>query len=231
MTRPAIILLTVAFLVAGAAAAHAQETTPPATTPLATPATTTPVPATTTTTPAPTSVSASTTVVPTAGDAAASTPPVVATATPSTTSTPAAVAPAPGAMVAAAETGLLAITTVGGFVMGASNPGTTVQGSTLVAITDLRLLTAPTWISTVQMTDFVGTRTGRIIPAGAAVYASTSIGCSTSPGPRTLAATPVVVQTARISPCPTEWTATIHVSIPPDAVADTYRASVTHSVA
>jgi hypothetical protein len=127
---------------------------------------------------------------------------------------------------------------------GTANLGTAAVGATSISgqlgsvtVTDNRGLLVGTWTASVVSTDFVnGTST---IPAGNALYTA---GLATTTGTVTLAvpglgvlsnSTPVVAQ-ASVSLLGSDtatWNPTILVTLPTTAVAGTYTATITHSVA
>jgi hypothetical protein len=134
------------------------------------------------------------------------------------------------------EAGSLAISAPVGADLGAIIPGSSATAAlTGVEVTDTRAGTAD-WTTTALLTNFVGTDPGNVIPATAATYtpaAAVPTGTVTvAPTTQTDLSTAKTVQAATgvVGNNSAIWNANLSVLAPTDALADTYTATLTHSV-
>ena len=133
--------------------------------------------------------------------------------------------------------GLLTISAPANADLGTVAPGSLITAAVgNVTVSDLRA-GEEGWNAQVSMTDFVGTNTATVIPAASATYtpaAAVETGTSTvAPTTRVgLSTTPQAVQTATgVSGNNTAiWDASLSLLAPANALADTYEATLTHSV-
>lgn len=117
-----------------------------------------------------------------------------------------------------------------------------------VKVTDTRAGVAKQWVASVYSTDFVGDNSGNKIPAGAVSYfsgaatpgglveGSLSVAVVTPelpfPLPNSAAtAHPAQTGTGILGNNTAQWSPTLTMTVPNNAVNDTYRATLTHSVA
>lgn len=132
--------------------------------------------------------------------------------------------------------GALTISAPGTADLGAVAPGSLITAPLgNVAVSDLRA-GEENWNAQVSMTDFVGTLTATIIPAASATYTpGTAVETGTStvaPTAQTGLATAKTVQTATVvhGNNTAAWDADLSFTAPANALADTYTATLTHSV-
>ncbi|MBT2597225.1 WxL domain-containing protein [Arthrobacter sp. ISL-72] len=132
--------------------------------------------------------------------------------------------------------GALTISAPGGADLGAVAPGSPISADLgNVTVSDLRA-GVEGWDAQVNMSDFVGTDTATIIPASSATYTpGTAVETGTStvtPSAQTGLATVKTVQAATgVSGNNTAaWDADLSFTAPANALADTYTATLTHSV-
>jgi hypothetical protein len=133
--------------------------------------------------------------------------------------------------------GSLAISAPVGADLGEITPGLSASATlTGVQVIDTRAGTG-IWTASVTLTNFVGTTPTNIIPATAARYtpAAAVPGGTVTVTPTTrvgLSSTPQAVQTASdvVGNNTATWDAELRVTAPTDALADTYTATLTHSV-
>ncbi|UYY83593.1 hypothetical protein OIT41_20285 (plasmid) [Arthrobacter sp. YA7-1] len=122
-------------------------------------------------------------------------------------------------------------------------PGSNVTGTTgNITVTDARNDSLSNWDASVSIKEFTGTRTGgtfapdvKVIPT-TATLTGTGTAAVTPAQATALHGTPQPVQKATqvtstvATPVTATWTETIQFTIPPTALADTYTATLTHSV-
>jgi len=133
--------------------------------------------------------------------------------------------------------GSLGISAPVGADLGLITPGLSASAALPgVEVIDTRAGTAD-WAAQVTLTNFVGTTVTNIIPASAATYtpaAAVETGTSTVAATTRvgLSTTPQSVQTATgvVGNNTATWDANLSVTAPADALADTYTATLTHSV-
>lgn len=134
--------------------------------------------------------------------------------------------------------GGLAISAPGAAGLGSVAPGSTATVNLAgVEVSDTRAGTAG-WVAQVASTDFVGSIVDNKIPASAASYTpalATPTGVAVvtpSALPVALSATPQTVQTATlvVGNNGATWSAGLSLAVPGSALADTYKATLTHSV-
>ncbi|WP_206072131.1 hypothetical protein [Antrihabitans stalactiti] len=125
--------------------------------------------------------------------------------------------------------GALTVTTGPFTVTSDSTPRGVVRGTVLVTVVDDRS-GSKGWTVTVAMSEFRGTKTA-LVASGRPTYTASSTDCSSSAGMAQLSESPAPAATAS-KRCSTSWTANVEIHTPADGlVADTYSATITHSIA
>ncbi|SNS44294.1 hypothetical protein [Rhodococcoides kyotonense] len=198
---------------------------------------TTAVPSTT-----PPTTAAPTTAVPTTAVPAATTTsqvPTVPVSTLPAPTTPVPTVPSPTPAVRAAAPVAAAADLLDIVVPSAmTGPATITPGTTWTGTMSMNVLGVGTggWKSNVSLSAIRGNTTGRVITPTSATYSAPSSVCTlgvagTSPAASVaLTSTPVLAKSGGAL-CLTSWTSTVSIGIPStNVIADTYRATLTHSV-
>ncbi|WP_213814998.1 hypothetical protein [Glaciihabitans sp. dw_435] len=138
----------------------------------------------------------------------------------------------------AVEAGVLSITS-DAIVMPDVAPGVaSVSADFGVAVSDLRAQSALGWVTSVSMTQFVGTTTpANVISPALSTYAATGTAHTGTATITTAAAitdltvaTPIQTATAVTGNNNTTWNGSLSVAVPAAALADNYTATLTQSV-